>query len=114
MAPSIAGDLLSDAPTVTSARASAQKEGTHTSREGAANSLLESTIPPPRGCVYEPYAAIWSSQYVGQVLTRMGSVMVDIQGDSRSRRHRDCGGRRRAAELNESSLITWAQRTRHG
>ena len=27
----------------------------------------------------EPYAAIWSSQYVGQVLTRMGSVMVDIQ-----------------------------------
>jgi len=25
------------------------------------------------------YAAIWSSQYVGQVLTRMGSVMVDIQ-----------------------------------
>ena len=28
---------------------------------------------------WKQYAAIWSSQYVGQVLTRMGSVMVDIQ-----------------------------------
>ena len=57
---------------------------------------------------WKQYAAIWSSQYVGQVLTRMGSVMVDIQAiqkTSTERFRRSAPGRPGELILAEDGVI---------
>ena len=74
----------------------------------------EPSIHPPFFILARRPRAAWSSQDIGQVLTSMGSVMVDIQALQEVVDTEIPAVGSGAAAVNESSPMSWAQRTRSG